>query len=817
MAEFGTAKTVFILAIVVGCFAILWPKIFYPMLLTSLSTGGAHAGQQQDSPLDNQANCCDVIFVSDVTAIKVLTAMCGDILHENQLTTNEQLHLSKKSVEKCRDEVRSACGLDITAVIKDQTGLTKSYKQILDEIRSFNNSECLKQNFGVQLSLIGTPRRMRYFPERYFKDKTITARHLRPERPAHLHPEMLHPALREKGRAIPQRPITVASATGMDGSGPRPGYPMPGMRPPMGGAGHVVPAPKGSGTMGIVMPLYTVGIVVFFVYTIMKVLFKRQDDRNKNADFGMDPEIRRMMFGANGMDDYPSRGHRVSPPREVKRPSPEPVAKPAAAPIPAPAPPAAPAPAPEPEQVANGAAPTANGATPAANGATPAANGGFRGASPPKSSSKLGWSEHDTIVTAISGLIAEVDQHLLASEAKSNLNTAKGDEEGEEQQPHDLETVENPVEKDDIVAKEVVIEKENIEATKEEAVVEEEIKPAQLEPTEAEVTRVAAETKVEEVLLAEEEPIAEESAEPIVEEPIEEEIAKVTSEEEDVKDEEAPAAAAQAPERSSTPLQQLLEEGGGKVTVVGMETTARCEDGQKMARPPTPSTPPRSITPIFPLYALEQFTPSPAYRYSRPTTPTSMTPPRSSTPLQRPVSATPPPSHGFLVEGHIPAGGHGILVADSECEATPAADFDYDDFDLDEEAPPVILSGKMTLSVINLPEAIAAEAAAAAAAAAQAAASHQNGTPVQAAEETKAANGAKYEEDNGVDEFSATNYTTASAAAAEDGAGLEETSADVSGMDDNAEAQDLDEPAAEIEELPRDDASARHNQSNGLQ
>lgn len=26
-----------------------------------------------------------------------------------------------------------------------------------------------------------------------------------------------------------------------------------------------------------------------------------------------------------------------------------------------------------------------------------------------------------------------------------------------------------------------------------------------------------------------------------------------------------------------------------------------------------------------------------------------------------------------------------------------------------------------------------------------------------------------------------------------------------------------DEPAAEIEELPRDDASARHNQSNGLQ
>jgi hypothetical protein len=39
----------------------------------------------------------------------------------------------------------------------------------------------------------------------------------------------------------------------------------------MGGAGHVVPAPKGSGTMGILMPIYTIGIVVFFMYTVMKV------------------------------------------------------------------------------------------------------------------------------------------------------------------------------------------------------------------------------------------------------------------------------------------------------------------------------------------------------------------------------------------------------------------------------------------------------------------------------------------------------------------------------------------------------------------
>lgn len=48
---------------------------------------------------------------------------------------------------------------------------------------------------------------------------------------------------------------------------------MPKMRPPMGGAGHVVPAPKGNGTMGVIMPLYTLGIVLFFLYTIVKVIF----------------------------------------------------------------------------------------------------------------------------------------------------------------------------------------------------------------------------------------------------------------------------------------------------------------------------------------------------------------------------------------------------------------------------------------------------------------------------------------------------------------------------------------------------------------
>jgi len=45
--------------------------------------------------------------------------------------------------------------------------------------------------------------------------------------------------------------------------------PIPGMRPPMGGGSHQAPAKTSS--MGLIMPLYTVGIVSFFIYTIMKV------------------------------------------------------------------------------------------------------------------------------------------------------------------------------------------------------------------------------------------------------------------------------------------------------------------------------------------------------------------------------------------------------------------------------------------------------------------------------------------------------------------------------------------------------------------
>ena len=36
-AELSRSKSLVVLAVVVGCFAILWPKIFYPMFQNSLA------------------------------------------------------------------------------------------------------------------------------------------------------------------------------------------------------------------------------------------------------------------------------------------------------------------------------------------------------------------------------------------------------------------------------------------------------------------------------------------------------------------------------------------------------------------------------------------------------------------------------------------------------------------------------------------------------------------------------------------------------------------------------------------------------------
>lgn len=62
--------------------------------------------------------------------------------------------------------------------------------------------------------------------------------------------------------------------------------PVPGMRPTMGGPGfpQAPRANQGGGTMSILMPIYTTGIVIFFVYTVMKIMFKKNDETSQDMD-----------------------------------------------------------------------------------------------------------------------------------------------------------------------------------------------------------------------------------------------------------------------------------------------------------------------------------------------------------------------------------------------------------------------------------------------------------------------------------------------------------------------------------------------------
>lgn len=96
-----------------------------------------------------------------------MTEVCEKILRsqsdfdERFMLTFQQGKLTKEIVNRCKNEVLSKCDVDITSFLMDKVRLGKTYKQILDEIRSLNSSLCLKQNFGVAPGLIGAPRRMR--------------------------------------------------------------------------------------------------------------------------------------------------------------------------------------------------------------------------------------------------------------------------------------------------------------------------------------------------------------------------------------------------------------------------------------------------------------------------------------------------------------------------------------------------------------------------------------------------------------------------------------------------------------------------------
>ncbi|PNF40076.1 hypothetical protein B7P43_G11521 [Cryptotermes secundus] len=651
--EFGTGKTICILAIVAGCFAVLWPKLFYPMLQASVNTR---------NPTDNSqvSPCCDVIFETDVNAIMIMTEMCGNILqHYDEIDPNliqgfKQGKLTKAGVEACRNEVFNKCGVDITAFLHENVRLGKTYKQILDEVRSFNSSVCLKLNFGVAPGLLGAPRRMRV--------GTIhMPRHLRQERPPHLHPDMLHPALRERGRAIPQSHI-IPRVVEKDG---RPG-PIPGMRPPMGGAGHVVPAPKGSGTMGIVMPIYTIGIVVFFMYTVMKVMFKKPGQSAVSyGDFSSDPEFRKMVFSEEYVDDHTTNSYGDQSQQRVKH-----------------------------ETVPTRKTAEENG-------------------------TKLGWKERDTIVTAISGLLAEVDlqREILAKRA--------------EEQNH-------------------------------------------------------SERKVEDALHSKKN----------------KETASVTQEELCNLQKSTPSSDAAQKVDDLSKVDHVSDSGKPKVQVLGMEMTASCEGGQRWSRPGTP------------ILAVTSHS-------------------RSGTPIPPP---TPEPQSIYL-EGALPSQSQ-LLVSESETQAVAV---DPEDLASDTDAP-VILSGKMTLSLISLDAALATEDEQLSrrepvldttldereklqelesalrdetAPDPQASAEEEEGEQKEEEDEEQGDEGTGFQHMNdaghGDDALTATNYTTASAPA--EATGSEETAADYSALESFGPSDDQQEELEDEEEVWNGDIGSAEEES----
>ena len=75
------------------------------------------------------------------------------------------------------------------------------------------------------------------------------------------------------GRRSPPLPVRTIDKEWKPSGGPRPG-----MRPTMGGPGIAPPEPKTGGTLGMLMPMYTIAIIVFFVYTVFKVKWEEIEE-----------------------------------------------------------------------------------------------------------------------------------------------------------------------------------------------------------------------------------------------------------------------------------------------------------------------------------------------------------------------------------------------------------------------------------------------------------------------------------------------------------------------------------------------------------
>ncbi|XP_065215015.1 uncharacterized protein LOC135841772 isoform X3 [Planococcus citri] len=288
--EISTGKSICILGTVIACFAVLWPNIFYPMLKGSVSV--------------SSDGCCDVLLDKDVNGVKLVNELCTMVLKSSDKYSSNFYfsanRLNKDAVKLCRNVVLETCDIDINVLLKDIISLDVKYKNVLVDIRTFNKSLCLKYHFDVTLDLLGTPHRVKKY------NISTPTNYYRQDRKPRAKPEALHPAFRKTTPPIRKErieediiyhdedispPITTIQHEAIPGKKP----PVPGMRPTVGGSGYVAHQ-KGSGTMGILMPMYTIAIVAFFTYTILRLLSKKQDAQ---SNFTHDPDFCKNVFSSN--------------------------------------------------------------------------------------------------------------------------------------------------------------------------------------------------------------------------------------------------------------------------------------------------------------------------------------------------------------------------------------------------------------------------------------------------------------------------------------------------------------------------------------
>lgn len=124
------------------------------------------------------------------------------------------------------------------------------------------------------------------------------------ERPPHLK-DLIHPGMQERGRAIPPHPtVPIIERPGRPGGLPgnierRPGSPLvpgqpgPNLRAATYQAQHQ--QQQKAASQSIIMPIYTFGIVAFFVFTIVKILLKKTN-KDKGVPMESDPNFVEKVF-----------------------------------------------------------------------------------------------------------------------------------------------------------------------------------------------------------------------------------------------------------------------------------------------------------------------------------------------------------------------------------------------------------------------------------------------------------------------------------------------------------------------------------------